>query len=164
MRNKYFEELQEEGVWDDEDDEVIPADPKEDEKAVRVTFIRVVLTIISFSLLEALVILFLIGGFLPEFTRLKWTSLVGILVGTIVSIFLFWFMKKQIEEIVDMEEQKAKGTLKFGAIARILIVIAILAVSFITKIANPIAVIVSILNLKFAAIIQPFLDKLFKIQ
>ena len=122
----------------------------------------VLMLIVFFTLAELLIVLFFIGGEDFTFGSLKLSCALGLIAGGCAAAVFFLLMKRQVETVTAMPSQSAKNRLKLGSILRILAVAAMAVLFAFTKVIHPLAFLIGVLNLKFAALAAPLLDKFLK--
>lgn len=141
-----------------------PAETEEEdgEDPMTRTVRAVLMLIVFFTLAELLIVLFFIGGEDFTFGSLKLSCALGLIAGGCAAAVFFLLMKRQVETVTAMPSQSAKNRLKLGSILRILAVAAMTVLFAFTKVIHPLAFLIGVLNLKFAALAAPLLDKFLK--
>lgn len=97
------------------------------------------------------------------FVQNKLAYALGLLVGTIVTMYLAWHMARSIERMLEKAEQGVDGSagMRMSSLLRYgLVVLILIASAFVSEWVNPISVFVGILGLKVAAYLQPFTHKI----
>lgn len=97
------------------------------------------------------------------FVQNKLAYALGLLAGTVVTMYLAWHMARSIERMLEKAEQGIDGSagmrmsnlLRYG-----LVVLILIASAFVSEWVNPISVFIGILGLKVAAYLQPFTHKI----
>lgn len=163
MKNKYFDILYEEGFTDEPneipEENILPYDGKADEKRTARVFRNVLLLIAGFSLTELLIALFFIAGPVYDFSNGKPQVLIGLLVGTALSVLWFVTIRIQITKISDPLDKNETRALRFGAVIRILVLSGILALAVFTDFMNPVAILIGAFNLKPASYIAGLIGR-----
>lgn len=163
MKNKYVEELRAEAGLEEEEDipeeNLLPVSPETEQKTVRKTMKTVFFFMGVLLVLEAAVVLFLLYGPINDWSHGKWQALAGLLVGGILGALWFWSLSRQIRGTLELPEQQAKNRMRLGAILRYVLLAALIAAAFITKILNPLLILIGVLNLKPAAFFSGLLNK-----
>lgn len=162
MKNKYMDMLREEAnLEEDEQEEEISEEnllPYDEEKSQHATEELVTVmrrTILLLSGLEAVITVCFVYGFPNNWTHGKWQALLGLLIGTAYAVLWLYSLKWQMESLVMPETTHQKGKLKLGSVARILLLALICAAALVTKVFNPILVIIGAFNLKLAGLLYP---------
>ena len=136
---------------------------EEDGEDPMIRTVRAVLLLIAlFTLAELLIVLFFIGGEDFTFGSLKLSCALGLIAGGCAAAVFFLLMKRQVETVTAMPSQTAKNRLKLGSILRILAVAAMAVLFAFIKVIHPLTFLIGVLNLKFAALAAPLLDKFLK--
>lgn len=97
------------------------------------------------------------------FVQNKLAYALGLLVGTIVTMYLAWHMARSIERMLEKAEQGVDGSagMRMSSLLRYgLVVLILIASAFVSEWVNPIGVFIGILGLKVAAYLQPFTHKI----
>lgn len=167
MKNKYLEQLKEDGFFEefDEDteeepDELLPYDEAEDREELPKTVRAVISLMLILSGAELLVILLFIGGSITQWSRLKTSALLGLLIGSGIGIGLFLTMKNQIEDLMYLPEERANKKIRTGYMLRLAAVGAAAAVGGLTGFFHPVTVVIGVFNVKPASFLCPFFRKM----
>ena len=97
------------------------------------------------------------------FVQNKLAYALGLLVGTIVTMYLAWHMARSIDRMLEKAEQGVDGSagMRMSSLLRYgLVVLILIASAFVSEWVNPISVFIGILGLKVAAYLQPFTHKI----
>lgn len=97
------------------------------------------------------------------FVENKLAYALGLLVGTLTTMYLAWHMARSIEKMLEKAEQgfdggagmRVSSLLRYGLVVLVLIVTA-----FVSDWINPISVFIGVMGLKVAAYLQPFTHKI----
>lgn len=119
----------------------------------KITLYEICGGIIVLSIIEMIVGLFIvdkIGGFL-----------LGTVIGTVIAILLVQHMYRTIDKALDYSEDDAMKITRNGAILRMIVLFTItVTVVCMHKYVNAYMVFICIMNLKLAAYLQPFTNKI----
>ncbi|MBQ7765866.1 MAG: ATP synthase subunit I [Lachnospiraceae bacterium] len=97
------------------------------------------------------------------FAENKLAYAIGLLVGTLTTMYLAWHMARSIDKMMDKAEQGLDGSagMRVSSLLRYgLVVLILIASAFVSEYVNPISVFLGILGLKVAAYLQPFTHKI----
>ena len=97
------------------------------------------------------------------FVQNKLAYALGLLAGTVVTMYLDWHMARSIERMLEKAEQGIDGSagMRMSSLLRYgLVVLILIASAFVSEWVNPISVFIGILGLKVAAYLQPFTHKI----
>ena len=97
------------------------------------------------------------------FVQNKLAYALGLLTGTVVTMYLAWHMARSIEKMLEKAEQGVDGSagMRMSSLLRYgLVVLILIATAFVSEWVNPISVFIGILGLKVAAYLQPFTHKI----
>lgn len=97
------------------------------------------------------------------FVQNKLAYALGLLAGTVVTMYLAWHMARSIERMLEKAEQGIDGSagMRMSSLLRYgLVVLILIASAFVSEWVNPISVFIGILGLKVAAYLQPFTHKI----
>ena len=97
------------------------------------------------------------------FVQNKLAYALGLLVGTLLTMYLSWHMARSIDRVIEKAElgldgsagMRASSLLRYG-----LVVLVLIASALVSEYVNPISVFAGILGLKVAAYLQPFTHKI----
>lgn len=97
------------------------------------------------------------------FVQNKIAYALGLMVGTLTTMYLAWHMARSIDKMIEKAEQgfdggagmRVSSLLRYG-----LVVLILIATAFVSEWVNPISVFIGILGLKVAAYLQPFTHKI----
>lgn len=97
------------------------------------------------------------------FVQNKLAYALGLLVGTLTTMYLSWHMARSIDKMIDKAEQGFDGSagMRVSSLLRYgLVVLVLIASAFVSDWVNPISVFIGIMGLKVAAYLQPFTHKI----
>lgn len=163
MKNKYFDLLKEEGLRDEEDEipeeNLLPISGEEDEKKVRHTVFTMLLFLGLFTVVEALLVLFLLYGSVTEWSKGKGQALLGLALGSAVAVFWLFTMKRNVEDSLTPGEAHPKAKIRIGAVLRYLLLAGLLVFAVFTHWIDPVLLLVGVFNLKLAGYASWIFDK-----
>ena len=168
MKNKYLEQLKEDGFFDEEFGEeqeeeidLLPYDESKDAEELGRTVRGVITVTLILYALEFLIIFFLIGGIFPVFGKVKLTALAGLTVGTGAGIGLFFTMKNQLEDLMYLPEERANKKIRTGYLLRLSAAAMLAVIGGLTGFMHPVAAVLGIYNIKPACFLQPLYEKIY---
>lgn len=124
-------------------------------KKFNTTLVELWVGSVLFSLLSLLVGIW--------FVQNKLAYVLGLLVGTLTTMYLSWHMARSIDKMIDKAEQGFDGSagMRVSSLLRYgLVVLVLIASAFVSDWINPISVFIGIMGLKVAAYLQPFTHKI----
>ena len=155
MKNKYFDQLKEEAELEDElevpEENLLPVSPEEDRKKLKKTVTAVYAVMAFLFAAEFAVVLFFVGGPVGNWTNGKWQAVLGLVLGAAFGAVWFATLKIQTERAVEAPETQSKRKIRAGAIIRYVVLLLLLTGALLTGWANPVLIIIGVLNMKLAA-------------
>lgn len=163
MKNRYFDELKEIGITEEEEEipeeNLLPFSETGEKERVRKTVRAVLFVMLGLLAVETAVVLFFVGGPVSDWTHGKWQALLGLFIGVALAVLWFLTIRHEIERATEEPEMDPHKKIRIGTILRYLALLAILAGAFLTGWANPILILIGMLNLKVAAYASGFFNK-----
>lgn len=94
------------------------------------------------------------------FTKDKFRTEMGLLLGCVMAIAMTWHMSYSVTKSLYLEKNHS-AFLAFNSVGRLLVVACIIVLAAWTKFVDPIFIVVGMLSLKFGAYVEPQLEKRF---
>lgn len=93
------------------------------------------------------------------FARPVWMYLVGIIIGTVATLFQLYNMYDTIERALSVDEGKARGYMTSKSMFRLIISAAVMVIAYFIGFTTFVGVILGLFSLKFSALINPLVKK-----
>lgn len=134
---------------------------KNEKSDLRAIVAEVLFGIAFLCVIEEVIAILFIGGPLMEWSKLKVTVVLGLLVGSLLGAGLFLHMKKSVIESLAYKDERGVSYIRRSYFFRMAITAMLMIAAFYTGWVNILAMLFGILNLKFGVYMEPFTHRLF---